>query len=187
MPLVVTYASPMPAATSSNAFVRLIGGFREQFAALFREVAKFGAVGLIALVVDIGLFNLLRYAGGHGPMFDRPISAKIVSVAVATVVAYFGNRYWTFRHRGRTHMSSELFMFFVLNGVGMLISVGCLYLSHYVLGLTSALADNLSANVIGLGLGTLFRFWSYRKWVFPAIPADAADQELAERDASTLI
>lgn len=187
MPLGVTYASRMPETTSSNALVRMIRGFQEQFAALFREVAKFGAVGLVALVVDIGLFNLLRFAGGQGPMFDRPISAKIVSVAVATLVAYFGNRYWTFRHRGRTHMSRELLMFFLLNGVGMLISVSCLYLSHYVLGLTSALADNLSANVIGLGLGTLFRFWSYRKWVFPAVPDDPADQELAERDASTLI
>jgi len=120
-------------------------------------------------------------------MFDRPISAKIVSVAVATVVAYFGNRYWTFRARGRTRMSRELAMFFLLNGVGMLIAISCLYVSHYVLGLTSALADNLSANVIGLGLGTLFRFWSYRKWVFPELADNAADRALAERDASTLI
>lgn len=162
-------------------------GFRDQFKALYREVAKFGLVGLSALVVDIGLFNYLRFAGGQGPMFDRPISAKIVSVAVATVVAYFGNRYWTFRHRGRTHMSRELAMFFLLNGIGMAIAVGCLYISHYVLGFTSALADNLSANVIGLGLGTMFRFWSYRKWVFPAVPDNPADQELAERDAVTLI
>ncbi|MDP2014193.1 MAG: GtrA family protein, partial [Actinomycetota bacterium] len=67
------------------------------------------------------------------------------------------------------------------------IAIGCLYISHYVLGLTSALADNLSANVIGLGLGTLFRFWSYRKWVFPAVPNQPGDQELAERDAASLI
>jgi len=160
---------------------------RTQVKALYREVAKFGIVGLTALVVDIGLFNFLRFSGGHGPMYDRPISSKIVSVAVATVVAYFGNRYWTFRHRGRTHMSRELAMFFLLNGIGMAIAVGCLYVSHYVLGLTSALADNLSANVIGLGLGTLFRFWSYRKWVFPAVPDNDADRELAERDASTLV
>ncbi|MFA7324195.1 MAG: GtrA family protein [Candidatus Nanopelagicales bacterium] len=177
----------MPATSDVNLVVRGIRAFRDQFSALFHEVAKFGAVGLTALVVDIGLFNLLRFAGGQGPMFDRPISAKVVSVAVATVVAYFGNRYWTWRDRGRTHMSRELLMFFLLNGVGMLISVGCLWLSHYALGLTSALADNLSANVIGLGLGTLFRFWSYRKWVFPAMPDDPADRELAERDASTLI
>jgi len=55
-------------------------------------------------------------------------------------------------------------------------------------GFTSALADNISANVVGLGLGTLFRFWSYRKWVFPEIDhGDAADEELYERDASTPI
>ena len=167
--------------------MRVASGLRERFRALYREVAKFGLVGLTALVVDIGLFNYLRFAGGQGHMYDRPISAKIVSVSVATVVAYFGNRYWTFRHRGRTHMSRELAMFFLLNGVGMGIAVGCLYISHYVLGFTSALADNLSANVIGLGLGTLFRFWSYRKWVFPAVPDSLADQELAERDAATLI
>lgn len=177
----------MPKTSSTNATIRLVQGFRGQFAALFHEVAKFGVVGLGALVVDIGLFNLLRFSGGQGPMFDRPISAKIVSVAVATLVAYFGNRYWTFRDRGRTRMSRELAMFFLLNGVGMLIAISCLYVSHYVLGLTSALADNLSANVIGLGLGTLFRFWSYRKWVFPELADNAADRALAERDASTLI
>ena len=177
----------MPKTASANVFIRLIQGFQAQFAALYREVAKFGVVGLGALVVDIGLFNYLRFSGGQGPMFDRPISAKIVSVAVATLVAYFGNRYWTFRNRGHSRMSRELAMFFLLNGVGMLIAITCLYVSHYVLGLTSALADNLSANVIGLGLGTLFRFWSYRKWVFPELPDNATDRELAERDASTLI
>jgi len=177
----------VPPIAQQALLVRAVRGFRDQFLALFREVAKFGVVGLTALVVDIGLFNYLRFSGGHGPMFDRPISAKIVSVAVATLVAYFGNRYWTFRHRGRTHMSRELAMFFLLNGVGMAIAIGCLYVSHYVLGFTSVLADNLSANVIGLGLGTLFRFWSYRKWVFPAVPDNPADQELAERDAATLI
>jgi putative flippase GtrA len=57
----------------------------------------------------------------------------------------------------------------VLNGVGLLISLACLAISHYALGFTSTLADNIAANVIGLGLGTAFRFWSYRRWVFPAI------------------
>ena len=161
------------------------GGLGETIAALFREIAKFGVVGLGSLVVDIGLFNYLAF--GHGALHGKPITAKAISVAVATIAAYFGNRYWTFRHRGRTHMSRELAMFFLLNGIAMGIAIGCLYISHYILGFTSALADNLSANVIGLGLGTMFRFWSYRKWVFPAVPNNAADQELVERDAATLI
>ena len=152
----------------------LLRTVHDQAGHLLREIAKFGVVGIVAFVIDIGLFNLLRFAGGEGPMYDRPLTAKIVSVVVATTFAYFGNRYWTFRHRGRTSFGREYVLFFVLNGVGLAISVGCLWFSHYALGLTSALADNISANVIGIGLGTLFRFWSYRRWVFPE-DAEAAD------------
>ena len=147
----------------------------DQVDRLWHEVAKFGVVGLVALVVDVGLFNLLRFAGGEGPMYDKPLTAKIVSVTVATTVAYFGNRFWTFRDRGRTSFGREYALFFVLNAVGLAISVGFLWFSHYALGFTSALADNISANVIGLALGTLFRFWSYRRWVFPDDAAAAED------------
>ena len=159
-------------------------------AGIWRELAKFGIVGLAALVIDIGLFNVLRFAGGEGPMFDRPISSKIISVAVATTFAYFGNRYWTFRQRGRSNMGREYLMFFGLNAVALLIAISCLWLSHYIMGWDSALADNISANVVGLGLGTTFRFWSYRKFVFPAIPDDAehkGERQLAARDAITPI
>jgi putative flippase GtrA len=114
-------------------------------------------------------------------MYDRPISSKIVSVALATTFAYFGDRYWTLRRRGRTNMAREYVMFFGFNSVAMTIAIGCLWFSHYVMGWDSALADNISANVVGLALGTAFRFWSYRKFVFPAIPNDAG------RDAITPI
>jgi putative flippase GtrA len=156
----------------------LLRGLYLQAGHLVREAAKFGVVGLGALVVDVGLFNALRFAGGEGPMYDRPLTAKIVSVSVATTVAYFGNRYWTFR-RGRTSFGREYLLFFVLNGVGLAISVSCLWFSHYALGLTSGLADNVSANVIGLGLGTMFRFWSYRRWVFPEDSEAAAEATIS--------
>jgi putative flippase GtrA len=55
------------------------------------------------------------------------------------------------------------------------IALVCLWFSHYILGFTSPLADNISANVIGLGLGTIFRFWSYRRWVFPKPSTDVRD------------
>jgi putative flippase GtrA len=152
---------------------------------LVHEIAKFGIVGLTSLVIDVGVFNLLLFGGG--PVDGKPLTAKAVSVAVATTFAYFGNRYWTFRHRGRTNMGREYALFFLLNAVAMVIALTCLWFSHYVLGFTSPLADNISANVVGLALGTLFRFWSYRKWVFPAVPEAPADRELAERDASTPI
>jgi putative flippase GtrA len=157
----------------------VLRGLYRQVDHLVHEVAKFGVVGLVALVFDVGIFNYLRFAGGEGPMYDRPLTAKIISVSVATTVAYFGNRFWTFRHRGRTSFGREYVLFFVLNGVGLLISVACLWFSHYALRLTGAVADNISANVVGLGLGTLFRFWSYRRWVFPEDTAAADDAAIS--------
>jgi putative flippase GtrA len=132
-----------------------------------RELGKFGVIGLIAYVIDLTVFNLLRFAGGEGPLFDKPLTAKVISVLVATTFAYFGNRNWTFKDRTRSSFRREYALFFVFNAVGMIISLSCLWISHYILGFDSALADNISANVIGLVLGTVFRFWGYHNWVFP--------------------
>jgi putative flippase GtrA len=136
---------------------------------LLHEVLKFGTVGAVAFVVDLALFNALRFQGElwDGPLSHKPITAKVLSVCVATVVSYAGNRHWTWRHRGRRGTGHEFAGFALLNGVGMLIAVLCLAVSHYLLGFTSTLADNVSANGVGLVLGTAFRFWSYRRWVFP--------------------
>jgi len=132
-----------------------------------KELGKFGVIGLVAYVIDLTIFNLLRFAGGEGPLYDKPLTAKVFSVLAATTVAYFGNRHWTFKDRSRASFRREYALFFIFNAVGMIISLSCLWISHYVLGFDSALADNVSANVIGLVLGTIFRFWGYHNWVFP--------------------
>lgn len=139
-----------------------------------REVGAFGIVGLVGYATDVAVFNLLRYAGDPGLLEDKPLTAKVLSVAVAMCVTYLGNRQWTWRGRSRHSAHREVALFVLMNGIGMLIAVGCLAFSHYVLGFHSALADNISANVVGLGLGTLFRFWAYRTFVFPdtGSPAD---------------
>ncbi|MFJ4175738.1 GtrA family protein [Microbacterium sp. NPDC089696] len=126
------------------------------------QLAAFGGVGLIAFVVDVGGYNLLRAT----VMPDQVIWAKVVSVAVATGVAWLGHRYVTFRSTRRPAVAKELLLFLLANGGGLLIASGCLFVSHYVLGFTSAIADNIAGNVIGLVLGTLFRYFTYRFLVF---------------------
>ena len=158
----------------TTAVASIVGRARDAMDVLVRELVKFGLVGAVAFVVDLGLFNLLRYGlrpigvGGDGPLEAKPLTAKVVSVVVATVVAWLGNRLWTFRHRRRASAPRELVLFFVFNAVGLAIALACLAFSHYVLDLRSPLADNISANGIGLVLGTLFRFWAYRRYVFNA-------------------
>jgi putative flippase GtrA len=133
---------------------------------LVNEALKFGLVGGLGFIVDVTVFNLLRYAGTPGLLEHKPLTAKGISVAVATVFTYVGNRHWTWRDRVRSGASREVTLFFVLNGIGMVIAVGCLAVSHYVMRLQSPLEDNISANGVGLALGMLFRFWSYRTFVF---------------------
>ncbi len=152
---------------------------------LYREVMKFLAVGGVGYVVDVTLFNLLRYGGtdGQGLLYDQPLTAKVASGAIATLVTYAGNRLWTFRHRARTGVAREYSLFFLLNAVGVGIGVATLGFSHYVLGLQSPLADNISANVVGVILGSGFRFWSYRKWVFREIHHDLGDTVVTVGDS----
>jgi putative flippase GtrA len=133
---------------------------------LLPELTKFGLVGLMGLIVDVGGFNLLRFAGGEGPLYNQPLTAKVLSTAAATVVAWLGNRYWTYRHSHRQAAHLEFALFVVACTIGSVIAVACLAISHYALGFTSPLADNLSANVVGLALGSTFRFWAYRTHVF---------------------
>ena len=132
------------------------------------ELGKFGVIGAIAFLIDLVIFNFLRFAGGEGVLFDRPLTAKVLSVLVATTFAFAGNRHWTFKERSRSTIRRQYTMFFVFNVIGMVIALSCLGISHYVLGYESALADNISANFVGLILGTMFRFWGYHNWVFPA-------------------
>ncbi len=151
---------------------RLVDELRLRLGDLIAEVAKFGTVGLMTLVIDVGLFNVLRYGGpaGEGVLFDKPLSAKLLSVIVAITASYFLNRHWTYADRAHGDARREFVLFATISGIATFIALGTLWTSHYALGLTSPLADNISANFVGLGLGTLFRFWAYRTYVFPESP-----------------
>jgi putative flippase GtrA len=147
---------------------------------VLHQVFRFAAVGAAGFVADVGGFNLLRYAGGEGPLHSYPLSAKVISGILATVVAWLGNRYWTFRHARRAKAHQEFVLFALVAGLGTLIAMSCLWISHYLMGFTSPLADNLSANVIGLGLALCFRFWAYRRHVFSGHGDGSAMSAVAE-------
>lgn len=147
----------------------LLARARATYQVLVAELAKFGTVGALAFVLDTALYNVLVF-GVPGvtdaPMSGSPLWAKVVATSVATVFSWVGNRWWTFRHRRSEPVAHEFALFVFFNAVGLLIAVACLGFSRYVLGLDSQLADNISGNGVGLVLGTLFRFWAYRTFVF---------------------
>lgn len=130
------------------------------------RVAKFSAVGTVAFIVDFLVFNLLRLEVFH----LGPVWAKIISVIMATTVSWLGSRYWTFTDGRNKSKTKEAVYFFSVNGAGLLIALACLWVSHYLLGFRSALADNISGNVVGVLLGNVFRYFMYRFFVFKPAP-----------------
>ncbi len=145
-----------------------IGELYARFRQLIHEGAKFLVVGAIGAIITFGVANALHPIGKY--------KAITIATILATVVTYLGNRYWTFRHRQGKGTTRDSIMFFVLNGVGLLIYYGCLGLLDLA-GLGHSVAWYNVALVVGTGLGTLFRFWSYRKWIWLANPAAPAALE----------
>ncbi|MFC6712873.1 GtrA family protein [Branchiibius cervicis] len=134
----------------------------------FSRLVRFAVIGLLGLITDVGGFNVLRYLGpdGHGVMYHYVLGAKFISSTLGVVVAWLGNRYWVFPDTRRDKLHHEFVAFTVVCMIGVAISLVCLWISHYLMGLTSQLDDNVSANVIGLVLATAFRYWGYKRFVF---------------------
>jgi putative flippase GtrA len=151
--------------------VTVLARLRDKYDVVAREAAKFGAVGAVNTVLDFAVLNLLVFGFGV-----QPLRSKVASTVVAATSSYLMNRHWTFRHRERQDVRREYVLFFLLNAVGLGISLAVIGVVRYGFGLDGALWINL-ANVVGIGFGTLFRFWSYRKFVWTA--ADQV-QEAAE-------
>jgi putative flippase GtrA len=160
----------------------------ERVQALLGELAKFGTIGIINIFVNLGVFNLLMalFPGGE-------VKAKAAAAVVATTSAYFMNRYWTYRHRPKSTLRREYSLFFLFNAVGFVIEVALTTITKYGFGQTHSVVLNAVA-ILGIVLGTVFRFWAYRTHVFKAhiggdpaaeAPADAhADSDSADSDSA---
>jgi putative flippase GtrA len=159
-----------------SAFADRIRGFASLF---WREVAKFGAVGGVAFVIDNGLTYYLM----HGPMSDSEAKARFVGASVATIFSWIANRLWTFRHRRQANVLREFLMFILINGIGIGISTGFTALAKYGLGVSD---KNLLflAGVVGILVATVVRFFAYRFLVFnqelDQEPEFSHDHELIE-------
>ncbi|WP_315584592.1 GtrA family protein [Actinomyces viscosus] len=160
---------PIMTRSSSNSLT-------QRLIAIIKEFMQFGMVGAAAYVIDVGLFNLFQ----HGPMgflSGHPNSAQLLASSIATVFSWLANRYWTYRGRTQKNVAREATLFVLANLGGIAITQFCLLFTHHVLGLTSPLADNIAAYVVGFGLGTAFRFVFYHYIVFTGHKDRGADDD----------
>ena len=146
---------------------RVIRPYAEQH----HELIKFAIVGGTTFIIDSVIFYTLKLT----ILEPKPVTAKIISGIVAVIASYILNREWSFRDRGGRERHHEALLFFGVSGIGVLICMGPLWVSSYVLELRvpmvsltmENIADFISAFIIGNLLQMAFRFWAFRRWVFP--------------------
>ena len=141
------------------------------FAERHHELIKFAIVGATTFIIDSAIFYTLKLT----ILEPKPVTAKVISGIVAVIASYVLNREWSFRDRGGRERHHEALLFFGFSGVGVVLSMIPLWLSRYALHLqvphvsltVENIADFLSAYLIGNLLQMGFRFWAFRRWVFP--------------------
>ncbi|MCV7257967.1 GtrA family protein [Mycobacterium shimoidei] len=149
---------------------RLPGPLRP-FAERHHELIKFAIVGGTTFIIDSAIFYTLKLT----ILEPKPVTAKVIAGIVAVIASYILNREWSFRHRGGRERHHEALLFFAFSGVGVLLSMAPLWISSYILQLrvptvsltVENIADFISAYIIGNLLQMAFRFWAFRRWVFP--------------------
>lgn len=152
------------------------------FAERHHELIKFAIVGATTFVIDSAIFFTLKLT----ILEPKPVTAKVISGIVAVIASYILNREWSFRDRGGRERHHEALLFFGFSGVGVVLSMAPLWFSSYVLGLrvpevslaVENVADFVSAYIIGNLLQMAFRFWAFRRWVFPEDFAGEPDRAL---------
>ena len=168
--------------------MNLIDRVREVLPPKHRELAKFIVVGGTSWIVDTGLFTLLS----HTVLDGKVITSKIISVLVSTILNYILNREWSFNNRGGRARHHEVSLFFVFNAIALGLNLLPLWFFHYVLDfnqqhytkLTVSITDFIAANVLGTLIAMAFRYWAYRRWVFPDDLKDEGKEPVEDSPAT---
>jgi len=151
-----------------------------------RELVKFAIVGGTTFVIDNGIWFLLKFT----VLESKPITAKAIAVIIATIVSYVLSREWSFRTRGGREAHHEAALFFLISAGGVAINLIPPYISRYWLNLeqphvsllVQEVSDFISGSIIGMLLAMVFRFWGFKKWVFPHEMGDPRLADLEELD-----
>ena len=138
-------------------------------------------VGLAGVAVNVLAFNLIRHFWAL-----QTVRASVLATLIAIVFNYLGFRYFTYRDRSHDRdtagRSRELGLFLFFSLVGLVIENSVLYAAVYGLGWNGPLRSNVF-KFAGIGLATVFRFWSYRTWVFGAPRSVRSDVDPSARYA----
>ncbi len=132
------------------------------------QVAKFGAVGGLNTMVDLGVLNILIFitgtASGAGYMIF-----KGVSFVCAVINSYFLNRYWRTFDQKSEISAKEFSQFLLVSVIGLLVNVGVASFLVNILGPQGGVTEKQWATISAFAtliIVLLVNFVGYKFFVF---------------------
>src|ERR687889_1484008 len=126
----------------------------ERLRRLVPEAFAFAVIGLANTVLYMAITWVAMPIGA--------VKATVLATVITTTLAYFANRYWTYRHHTKTALRREYTLFFGFNLVGMFIQSGAVAIAKYGVGLNEV--DHrmlfMFVTLFAAGTATIFRFWA---------------------------
>ncbi len=125
--------------------------------AKMKEFIKFGAVGGLGVIVNMGFFFIFtRYAG------IRIELASPMAIEISILCNFFLNNTWTFRRRDtKIGFGGRILRYHLVTAVAGGVNYVTLLLLTKMLGM-----NDLVANLIGIGLGTFINFFLNSMWTW---------------------
>ncbi|MEZ5184631.1 MAG: GtrA family protein [Candidatus Nanopelagicales bacterium] len=123
-----------------------------------KEIGGFLVVGILAVILDFGLFNGLLRTGW--PVW----AANAVALFLSMTFAFVGNYKWTFAHR---EIKSLLHAYTAFAGINL---AAVAFIEVVVVAVEVAWEPGTlwlnAVKAAATALATVGRFFAYKKWVF---------------------
>ncbi|BDR54122.1 sugar translocase [Bombiscardovia apis] len=148
---------------------------------LIEQVAKFGVVGIIAFIIDIGLMNLLLH------FHVNNLVASTISFLISLAFNYLASMKYVFTHRDDMARWMEITIFFVASAIGLGINEVVIWLGTSTLpadAITSMHGKyTLYSNVAKIAATVIVSIWNFviRKWL---LDAPAPGKQVSEASIS---
>ncbi|RIY19898.1 sugar translocase [Bifidobacteriaceae bacterium NR026] len=150
----------------------------ESMKKLIEQVVKFGIVGIIALIIDVVLLNLLLLVHLNN------VVAGTISFIISLIFNYIASMKYVFKHREDMARWIELLIFVISAVIGLLINDAIIWLS--TLGMVEALRGTaiymLRTNIGKLIATVVVAVWNFviRKWLLDDTKSQKPDYDAAK-------
>ena len=129
------------------------------------QAGKFSLAGAFFTVIDVGLLNVLIWISGiaSGPFYSV---FKGISFIIATLVKYFGSKFWVFEQFRGGVTGKQVGKFFLITIIGLGINVGVASFLVNIIGPQFEISEIAWASIGGIIAAFATATWNFIGYKF---------------------